>query len=141
MKKGKFIPVGTYNNVKIGYGTVDHKNLKTVYIQLNAWVQPTDNDTDYDRVIQKTRRQIKHHILSLRSDLFKPESIVDLDIKTNSITLSKRSFMDLEITLFVNRHFDVRANEVKSYINGLCEDVIDTFLIDETLYNFYLTKN
>ena len=30
MKKGKFINVNTHNNVKIGYGTVDYKNLKTI---------------------------------------------------------------------------------------------------------------
>jgi len=28
MKTGKFIPLGHYGNVKIGYGTVDYKNLK-----------------------------------------------------------------------------------------------------------------
>jgi hypothetical protein len=32
----------------------------------------------------KTRRQIKEKIYSLNSDLFKKESIVDLDIKTNN---------------------------------------------------------
>jgi hypothetical protein len=34
MKIGKYIPLGEYNNVKIGYGTVDFKNLKTVYLKL-----------------------------------------------------------------------------------------------------------
>ena len=28
MKTGKYIQLGIYNNVKIGYGTVDFKNLK-----------------------------------------------------------------------------------------------------------------
>jgi hypothetical protein len=31
MKIGKYIPLGIYKNVKIGYGTVDFKNLKTIY--------------------------------------------------------------------------------------------------------------
>ena len=29
MKIGKYIPLGDYKEVKIGYGTVDYKNLKT----------------------------------------------------------------------------------------------------------------
>ncbi len=33
MKTGKFIPLGTYDDVKIGYGTVDFKNLKTIYLK------------------------------------------------------------------------------------------------------------
>ena len=31
MKSGKFIPLGDYNQIKVGYGTVDFKNLKTIY--------------------------------------------------------------------------------------------------------------
>lgn len=141
MKKGKFIPIGDYNNVKIGYGTVDHKNLKTIYIQLNSWTQPTDDDYDYDRLLQNNRKKIKSLIFNLKSVYFKPESIVDLDIKTKGIKSNKRSFMDLEITLFVNEKFDVRSNEIKELIYSTSKTIIDTILIDETLFNFFPTKN
>ena len=141
MKKGKFISIGVHNNVKIGYGTVDYKNLKTVYIQLNSWTQPTIIDHDFDKLILKTRRQIKEKIYSLNSDLFKKESIVDLDIKTSGIKTNKRSFMDLEITLYVDKFFDVRSKEVKSIITNLSESIVDTVLTDETLFNFFEKKN
>ena len=29
MKLGRYIPLDDYGDVKIGYGTIDHKNLKT----------------------------------------------------------------------------------------------------------------
>ena len=141
MKKGKFISIGVHNNVKIGYGTVDYKNLKTVYIQLNSWTQPTIIDHDFDKLISKTRRQIKEKIYSLNSDLFKKESIVDLDIKTNGIKENKRSFMDLDITLYVEKFFDVRSKEVKNNISNLSESIVDTVLTDETLFNFFEKKN
>lgn len=141
MKKGKFIPVGDYNNVKIGYGTVDHKDLKTIYILLNSWTQPTDDDYDYDRLLQNNRKKIKSLIYNLRHNYFKPECIVDLDIKTKGIKSNKRSFMDLEITLFVNEKFDVRSNEVKEIVYKTSKTIIDTILIDETLFNFFPTKN
>ena len=141
MKKGKFIPVGVYNDVKSGYGTVDHKNLKTIYIQFNSWLQPTTTDFDFDREIQRTRRNIKNYLYSLKSEYFKSQSIVDLDIKTNGIREDKRSFMDLEITLFTDRFFDVRANHIKSYVKEICEYVIDNHLIEETLFNFHQNKN
>ena len=51
MKTGKYIPLGTYNNVKYGYGTVDFKNLKTIYIKLNSWLQPENETDDYDYLI------------------------------------------------------------------------------------------
>jgi hypothetical protein len=141
MKKGKFITVGNHNNVKIGYGTVDYKNLKTIYIQLNSWTQPTVEEHDFDKLILKTRRKIKENIYGLNYDYFKKESIVDLDIKTNGIKTSKRSFMDLEITLYVNKPFDVRSKEIKEIVFNLSKSIIDTNLIDETLFNFFEKKN
>jgi hypothetical protein len=141
MKKGKFISIGVHNNVKIGYGTVDYKNLKTIYVQLNSWTQPSMDDHDFDKLISRTRRQIKEEIYNLNTEFFKRESIVDLDIKTSGIKTNKRSFMDLEITLYVEKHFDVRSKEVKNIISNLSESVIDTILTDETLFNFFEKKN
>jgi hypothetical protein len=141
MKKGKFITIGVHNNVKLGYGTVDFKNLKTIYIQLNSWTQPLEENCDFNKIILKTRRQIKENIYNLNSELFKPESIVDLDIKTNGIKTNKRSFMDLEITLYVSKQFDIRSNEVKDTIFNLSKNVIDTILVEKTLFNFFEKKN
>jgi hypothetical protein len=141
MKKGKFITIGVHNNVKLGYGTVDFKNLKTIYIQLNSWTQPLEENCDFNKIILKTRRQIKENIYNLNSELFKPESIVDLDIKTNGIKTNKRSFMDLEITLYVSKQFDIRSNEVKDTIFNLSKNIIDTILVEKTLFTFFEKKN
>ena len=141
MKKGKFISIGVYSNVKIGYGTVDYKNLKTVYVQLNSWTQPSVDEHDFNKLISKTRRQIKEKIYNLNTEYFKRESIVDLDIKTSGIKTNKRSFMDLEITLYVEKHFDVRSKDVKNIVTNLSENIIDTILVDETLFNFFEKKN
>ena len=141
MKRGKFISIGVHNNVKIGYGTVDYKDLKTIYIQLNSWTQPDTEDCDFDRLINKTRRQIKENIYNLKCEYFKPQSIVDLDIKTSGVKINKRSFMDLEITLYVEKYFDVRSKEIKQIVTDLSERLIDNVLTDETLFNFSETKN
>lgn len=142
MKIGKFIPLGEYKEIKIGYGTVDHKNLKTIYIKLNSWVKPKDGEDDFDKIISQSRREIKALIreFDLKS-LFKKESIVDLDIKTKGIKLDKRSFMNLEITLFVENHFDVKSSNVKNLIKFLCEVVVDDCLSNKALFNFNKTKD
>jgi hypothetical protein len=49
--------------------------------------------------------------------------------------------MDLEITLYVEKFFDVKSKEVKQIVSELSENIIDTILTDETLFNFYETKN
>jgi hypothetical protein len=140
MKTGKYIPLGTYNNVKIGYGTVDFKNLKTVYLKLNAWVQPENDTEDYNQTISKTRRKIKESIYNLKDSNFKDQCIVDLDIRTKGIKLEKRSFMNLEITLYVEKQFDVKSKEIKNTIKNLLVDVVNDGLIDKKLFNFHKSK-
>jgi len=141
MKKGKFITIGVYNNVRLGYGTVDYKNLKTIYIQLSSWTQPSEKNNDVDKLISRKQKNIKDIIYILNSEYFKKESIVDLDIKTKGIKTNKRSFMDLEITLFVNKQFDIRSKEIKEFVYNLSKNIIDTILIDNSLFNFFEKKN
>jgi len=140
MKKGKFINVNTHNNVKIGYGTVDYKNLKTIYIKLNSWTQPTEENYNFQKIISKISKVIKHHIFNLNCVYFKQESIVDLDIKTSSIKTNKRSFMDLEITLYVDKKFELKSKEIKELIINLSQYIIDDLLTNEILFNFHNKK-
>ena len=140
MKIGKYIPLGIYNDVKIGYGTVDFKNLKTIYLKLNSWVQPENETEDFNSTINKSRRKIKEIIYNLRSPYFKQQSIVDLDIRTKGIKLEKRSFMNLEITLYVDKQFDVKSKEIKTILKDLFEITIEDGLSDKKLFNFYKSK-
>lgn len=140
MKTGKYIPLGIYNNVKIGYGTVDFKNLKTVYLKLNSWLQPEIEDENYDNLIFKTRKQIKQIIYNMGDANFKQQSIVDLDIRTKGIKMEKRSFMNLEITLYVDKFFDVKSKEIKTLMRTIMEIVVDNGLTDKKLFNFHNTK-
>lgn len=140
MKTGKYIPLGTYNDVKIGYGTVDFKNLKTIYLKLNSWIQPENETDDFDHMIHKSRRKIKDIIYNLKDSHFKQQSIVDLDIRTKGIKLEKRSFMNLEITLYVDKQFDVKSKEIKNNVKDILSMIVEDGLSDKKLFNFYKSK-
>lgn len=140
MKTGKYISLGEYNNVKIGYGTVDFKNLKTIYLKLNSWIQPKNVDDDFDHSINKTRRIIKEIVYNLNNENFKPQSIVDLDIKTKGIKLEKRSFMNLEVTLFVEKPFDVKSKFIRQMVKNIIEKLVSDGLTDKNLFNFNKNK-
>jgi hypothetical protein len=140
MKIGKYIPLGEYKNVKIGYGTVDCKNLKTVYLKFNSWVQPNDEDYNFETLLSKSRKKIKNYINDLSDEKFKSQCIVDLDVKTKGIKLDKRSFMNLEITLFVNQQFDVKHKEIKDHIKKIMVNIIDDSLTNKNLFNYYMNK-
>jgi len=141
MKTGKYISVGEYNNVKIGYGTVDFKNLKTIYVKFNSWLQPENDTEDFNLIISKTRRKIKENIYNLKNENFKTQSIVDLDIRTKGIKLEKKSFMNFEITLYVEKIFDIKSKEIKELIKKTSYSIINDCLTDKKLFNFHKTKN
>jgi len=140
MKTGKFIALGNYENVKIGYGTVDYKDLKTIYIKLNSWLAPENEDEDFDNILSKSKRKIKLRIYDLQSDLFKKESIVDLDVRTKGIKAGKKSFLNLELTLFTKKIFDIRSEEFKNIIQELIENIVDEDLDNKMLFNFHQNK-
>ncbi len=140
MKTGKYIPLGTYNDVKIGYGTVDFRNLKTVYLKFNSWLQPENETDNFDDTIHKSRRRVKEIVYNLRNPLFKEQSIVDLDIRTKGIKLEKRSFMNMEVTLYVNKQFDVKSKEIKNNVKNILTSIIDGGLNDKKLFNFNKSK-
>lgn len=140
MKTGKFIPLGYYNDVKVGYGTVDQKKLKTIYLKLNSWLEPENDETNYDKIVSQSQRRIKNRIHDLSSDLFKKESIVDFDVRTKGLKSGKKSFLNLEITLFTEKQFDIRSDETKIILGNLCQNIVEIDLDNENLFNFHKKK-
>lgn len=141
MKTGKFINLGDYKNIKIGYGTVDYKNLKTIYLKFNSWLQPIDEDEDYNDILNFSKKKIKTYINNLNNNRFERPCIVDLDVRTKGIKLNKRSFMNLEVTLYVKENFDIKNKSSKEELKKLMSYIIDDSLDNNQLYNFNKTKN
>jgi non-homologous end joining protein Ku len=140
MKLGRYIPLGDYKNVKVGYGTINHKELKTIYVNFNSWLEPDPYCEDYDVIVKSSRNKIKKLIYNLGIGLFRKESIVDLDVRTKGIKKEKRSFMNLEITLYTEKHFNIKDKSLKDDMYNLVTEVIDTCLNDDLLYNFNKKK-
>jgi hypothetical protein len=63
-----------------------------------------------------------------------------LDIKTKGIRPSKRSFMDLDITLYVDKPFDVKSKDLRETVKRLIETIVEENLTDKNLFNFHETK-
>lgn len=140
MKIGKFIQLGYHKNVKMGYGSVDCKNLKTVYLKLNSWVTPM-SEIDYDGVISKARKSIINKIYLLQNNTFKRECIVDIDIKTKGVKLNKKSYMDIEITLYTTGFFEIKNKSFSIMVQNILKSIIDKDLNNEQIFNFSKSKN
>jgi hypothetical protein len=142
MKKGKSCSIKGYKKFKCSYGTVDSKNLKSIYFNLQSWVEPKIFEMNWTRIISIITRNIKV-VLSevLNKNLFSDKYIVDLDLRSSGITMKKRSFMNLEITLFLKiptefKSIEVR-NEVKKYIDTINQECFK----NNKFFNFHFSKS
>lgn len=141
MKKGKTIKINQYDSLKTSYGTVDSKNLKSLYINLQTWVLPKDEYENWNRIVGNLSRDIKHSVYeSLNTELFQENFIVDLDLRTSGIQVGKKSFMNLEINLFTKNEIDFKSSIIKESVKKIIREIYKNCIIKNTKFLFSASK-
>jgi len=141
MKKGKSSKLNIFENAKCSYGTVDAQNLKSIYISIQSWVEPTVDSDNWNRINGNLNRNIKHNLLECVDNLiFEPHNIVDLDLRTSGIQLGKKSFMNLEITLFLKEHMDFKSIILRDRVKQICKSVYNDELMSSDFFTLSKTK-
>jgi len=143
MKKGKTSKIQGFNTSKIVYGTVDSINFKSLYLNLQTWVEPIKEPENWTRIVLNLSRAIKHSVYeTIDRDLFDDSFIVDLDLRSSGLTLGKKSFMNLEINFFLNNEeLDFKSKELKENLKNIVTRIYDENFNDNDYFNFYLTKS
>lgn len=142
MKKGKTVKINSYPSLKTTYGTVDSKNLKSLYINVQSWIQPKEEYDNWERIVGNLSRDVKHSVLeSLNLNLYKNNFIVDLDLRTSGINVNKKSFMNLEINLFTNTEIDFKSNTVKDSVKNIVREIYKQCVIKNKYFVFTPSKN
>ena len=142
MKKGKTSKIAGFKNAKIVYGTVDSFNLRSLYLNIQTWVEPIKDSENWTRVVQNLSRAIKHVVLdSLDKTIFDDKFIVDLDLRSSGLTLGKKSFLNLEINLYLkDEGTDFKSNNLRDTLKKLSKDVFQNGFLESNYFTFYLTK-
>jgi hypothetical protein len=127
MKKGKTSKMSGFRNSKITYGTVDSKNFKSLYLNLQTWVEPKIDVENWSRLVLNMNRSIKHSIFNhIDKQMFDDKFIVDMDLEINLYLIDKVDFKDLKL-----------KRKLKDIIKGIYNDVLHK----NDNFKFYLTKN
>jgi hypothetical protein len=137
MKKGKTSKLNIFDDAKCNYGTVDSKELKSIYVVLQTWIEPLNEDDNWNRITGIIKRQIQHTLVEVADKLtFERKQIVDLDLRTSGIQKNKKSFLNLEITLFVHdKTIDFKSFILKSKI----KKIISSIYFDDLKKSKYFT--
>ena len=143
MKKGKTIRLQGLKKIKAIYGTVDSKNLKSIYLNIQTWVDPKiDMVEGWNRVISNFTKQIKQSVYEfLNRNFFEEKFILDLDLRSSGIQYGKKSFMNLEINLFLKQEIDFKSTKLKKSLKNIIKEIYSDVLTKNEYFKFYLTKN
>ena len=141
MKKGKSVKLNLYNPIKSLYGTVDSKNLKSVYINIQSWVCPREEHENWTRIVNNLSREIKHSVFnSINTQIFQEKSIVDLDLRTSGISQGKKSFFNLEVNLFTNSEFEFKSQEIKQSVKKIVAQIFRNNIKENKYFEFSMSK-
>lgn len=141
MKKGKTSRIAGFPEAKITYGTVDSKNLKSVYLNLQSWVNPKDEYENWNRIVSYFSKTIKNSVYEvLDKEIFKENYIVDLDLRSSGIVTGKKSFMNLEITFFTNQEFDFKDVILKESLRRVTRNIYIENFKKNKYFDFTISK-
>jgi hypothetical protein len=141
MKKGKNVKLNLYSPIKTTYGTVDSKDLKSIYINIQSWVTPKIEDGNWRRIVNCLLRDIKISISdSLDKKIFNEKTIVDLDLRTSGIHYGKKSFLNLEMNLYTLEKLDFRDQKIKDCVKKTIRTIYKNDIITNEYFDFYCCK-
>ena len=141
MKKGKTCKIGGFRNFKSQYGTIDSQNLKSIYLNIQTWVEPKEEVENWNRVVLNMSRSVKHSVYNnMDKTIFDDKFIVDLDLRTSGIQLNKKSFMNLEVNLYLIEQIDFKSPKLKKIVKNLVKEVYSEVFSKNKYFKFYLTK-
>ena len=142
MKKGKTSKLNIFDDAKCHYGTVDSKKLKSIYIVLQTWVEPKDDYNNWTKITGEIKRQILHTLLEVVDHTtFEKKQIVDLDLRTSGMQKNKKSFLNLEITLFIHKeNIDFKSLILRSKIKNILQSIHKDDLKNSKYFTLSRTK-
>lgn len=147
MKTGKELRINNFKNYNIVLGSVNNRHPKAVYLNISAWADPQfPNETSYTRIIRDINKKVKQSLFNLfnldeTSEFLKDRTIVDLDIRESGIRYGKRSFMNCELTLFLNSEIQVNSDRMKPMLDEIIKVVIKDTFEENKNFKFYRKKN
>ena len=143
MKKGKTSKIQGFKSAKVLYGTVDSINLKSIYLNIQTWVEPKKDVDNWSRVVLNLSRTIKHSVYDkIKNTFFDDKFIVDLDLRSSGLSLNKKSFMNLEINFYVKDTFDLSFKDkiIKDSLKDITTKIFQDNFKNNQYFKFYLSK-
>lgn len=146
MKTGKELKIKKYKNYNVVFGSVNNKTSKAVYINISAWAEPQiESDVNYTRVIKDLNKKVKQVIFNhlsnkVHTNFIKNNTIVDFDIRESGIRFGKRSFINCEITLYLDQEISINSDEMRFDLDEITNLLVKNVYENDQTFAFHNKK-
>lgn len=143
MRFGKIIEREKNEKVKVISGTVDYKDFKSVYLQMDTWVTPLCDSIKARNKIKLLPFLMRRHLTQkINKNLFRDKFITNIDFKINGIKGNKKSFISIENVFFIkNSDIQLNSKELKENLNYITNSITASFFNDDENFKFSSKKN
>jgi metal-sulfur cluster biosynthetic enzyme len=137
-KFGKEKKLFKTESFRVKYGTIDALKLNAIYINIESWVEPKEL-INFDSNIRLTRKNIISKLNQvIDKEIFLENFIVDLDLRSSGMSLHKKSFMSIEVTLYPKKFIKFNSDLIKTQVKNVALSTIET--VQKNNFNFYAKK-
>jgi hypothetical protein len=137
-KFGKEKKLFKNESFRVKYGTIDASKLNAIYINIESWVEPQEL-INFDSNIRLTRKNIISKLNQvIDKDVFLENFIVDLDLRSSGMSLNKKSFMSIEVTIYPKNFIKFNSDLIKNQVKSVALSTIET--VQKNNFNFYAKK-
>jgi hypothetical protein len=142
MKKGKTSKIHGFKTAKTIYGTVDSFELKSMYLNIQTWVEPKEELENWTRVVSNLSRAIRHSVYeSVNTEIYDNKFIVDLDLRSSGLSKGKKSFLNLEVNLYLlDSTLDFKSKEIKDSLKEICKSIFKNNFSSNKYFSFHYSK-
>jgi hypothetical protein len=138
-KFGKEKKLFTDEKFRVKYGTIDAVKLNAIYLNIESWVQPKEIE-NFDSYIRIMRREIIVRIKdNIDTTTFNENFIVDLDLRASGMSLDKKSFMFIELTVYPKDKIKFNSNLMFKKMQELSNLVIES--LEKNKLNYFSKKS
>jgi hypothetical protein len=137
-KFGKEKTLFKNDSFRVKYGTIDASKLNALYIDVESWVQPNEI-INFDNKIRIIRKDIISKLKeNLDKTFFHENFIVDLDLRSSGLSLNKKSFMFIEVTVYPKKFIKFNSEVLTNQVTSLALQTIDT--VQKNNFKFFSKK-
>jgi hypothetical protein len=137
-KFGKEKALFKNDSFRVKYGTIDASKLNALYINVESWVQPNEI-INFDNKIRTIRKDIISKLKeNLDKTFFHENFIVDLDLRSSGLSLNKKSFMFIEVTVYPKKFIKFNSEALTNQVTILALQTIDT--VQKNNFKFFSKK-